>query len=114
MEGAVLVVGVNAYICCRDGAACPLQHFFVFGVLQFEDEIARLPQGIAAFVKMIAASSFSIYLYNYVFYAGRPGPRNGWVLLCYLGMVFGFGMIMHTLVERPLNDLVKKLLAKLK
>ena len=85
---------------------------FVFGVLQFKDELTCMPCGMAKTVNAIAASSFSIYLYNYIFYAGRPGQRNGWVLLCFLGMVFGFGAIMHSLIERPLNSLVKKIVTR--
>jgi peptidoglycan/LPS O-acetylase OafA/YrhL len=85
---------------------------FAFAILQFKDGLALMPCSVAKVVNMIAASSFSIYLYNYIFHVGRVGARNGLVMLCYLGMVFGFGVMMHNLIERPLNSLVKMILMR--
>ena len=52
----------------------------------------------------LAAASYSIYLYNYIFQCFRPTLTGVGGLLVYTGIVLTFGSGAFYLIERPIND----------
>ena len=75
--------------------------------------VIKQPAGESNIIKEAAAltgrASYSIYLYNYIFYAVKPVSYNlvaGFVLLL---TVTGFGILMYNLVEVQTEKLRKKI-----
>ena len=64
--------------------------------------------GIQHVCGRLAMASYSIYLYNYVFYCFSPTSFGLPGLLLYTGIVFLFGVGAYFLIEWPLNDLIAK------
>lgn len=62
------------------------------------------------FINTIANASYSIYLYNYIFCAIKPLYKNSITCFVLIFFVFGFGMCMNMLIEKPLNKFFKKYL----
>lgn len=56
----------------------------------------------------LATASYSIYLYNYIIYCFRPAIHGIGGLLAYTAIVFVFGSGAFLLVERPLNNFIRK------
>lgn len=75
----------------------------------FKEDLEKIPVAFKNFISEIAIASYSIYLYNYIFYATKPLYRNTTVVFIYILLVFGFGFCMYKLIEKPLNDLINKL-----
>ncbi len=75
-------------------------------LLQIGDDIQAMPKCLADAFHLVAKSSYSIFLYNYIFYAYKPITKNGLVMLCSVALVFGFGIMMHFFTERPLKRLL--------
>ena len=81
----------------------------LIGVLCFsyKDEFSKIPELFKKFIGEIAISSYSIYLYNYIFYAAKPTVKNHTMIFIYMAFVFGFGIVMYKLIEKPVNKVVK-------
>ncbi len=82
----------------------------LLGVLLFNlrDGINKLPFYIKNFVTLIAITSYSIYLYNYIVVSYIPIVKSGSGLVIYTMLVFGFGILMYELIEKPLTKIIKK------
>lgn len=72
-----------------------------------KDTIEKIPEYFKNFISKIAAASFSIYLYNYIFNIAMPHIKNFAITLIMTAMVFGFGIIMYYLIEKPYNKILK-------
>ncbi|MCR5226143.1 MAG: hypothetical protein K6E27_02870 [Eubacterium sp.] len=68
-----------------------------------------IPKSIKEFVGIIAQTSYSIYLYNYIFttYNNILVGKIGFVI--YVFMTFGFGIIMYYVIENSLNGIIKRI-----
>ncbi len=81
----------------------------LLGVLLFNlrDGINKLPLYIKNFATLIAITSYSIYLYNYIAVSYAPIVKSGAGLVIYIMLVFGFGILMYELIEKPLTKVIK-------
>ena len=95
---------------CRELSRVVKASLLAMSMLQMGSCAGKLPAAISSIVQLISVSSYSIYLYNYIFYAYKPVSRNSATMLCSIGIVFGFGILMYHLVERPLWNKVGMLL----
>ena len=81
------------------------------GIVLYElaDWSKTIPKSIKVFVGVIAQTSYSIYLYNYIFttYNNILVGKTGFVI--YVFMTFGFGIIMYYVVENSLNGIIKRI-----
>ena len=75
----------------------------------FKYELEKIPLLLKDFVSEVAIASYSIYLYNYIFYATKPLYKNSTIIFIYILFVFGFGICMYRLIERPINKFIKKI-----
>lgn len=72
----------------------------------FRGMFRRIPEAIQKNIHILSAASLSIYLYNYIFYICAPSKVYPmakfiiWVLL-----TVGFGIVMYTLIEKPLSKI---------
>jgi peptidoglycan/LPS O-acetylase OafA/YrhL len=78
--------------------------------ISLKNELEQIPMFIKNIIQTIATTSYSIYLYNYIFEIGTPIYRNTILIFCYILFVFGFGYFMYLLVEKPINNLSHKIL----
>jgi len=62
-------------------------------------------------VSLIGRASFSIYLYNYIFFAAIPVKYNIFTGFILMIAVFGFGIIMYNIVEVQTERLRKKFIS---
>lgn len=76
--------------------------------ISYKNELEKFPLYIKSFISQIAVASYSIYLYNYIFYVSTPIIKNSAITFIYILLVFGFGICMYKLIEEPLNNLIKK------
>lgn len=66
------------------------------------ERIQSVPYFIKNPINLVATSSFSIYLYNYIFNAYNSiSPKYIYI---YIFQVFGFGLLMYYLVEKNIYD----------
>ena len=73
----------------------------------YKNELEKLHVLIKNFIVQIALASYSIYLYNYIFYATNPIGKGAAYIYIYIYIVFGFGICMYLTIEKPLNNLIK-------
>ncbi len=71
----------------------------------YKEELEKLPVLLKDGITKVAVASYSIYLYNYIFYATRPVYRNSTMVFIYILLVFGFGFCMYKIIEQPINKL---------
>lgn len=75
----------------------------------YKMELEKLPDLLKNFVTQIAVASYSIYLYNYIFLATKPLHRNSTTVFIYIFLIFGFGLCMYMMIEKPVNKLIKNI-----
>lgn len=83
---------------------------FGLSMIYFSGKSASAGQGyIEELTSLIGRASFSIYLYNYIFYAVRPSQYNMFSGFILLVTVIGFGILMYNVVEVKTERVRKKL-----
>ncbi len=70
------------------------------GFINNNSILNKLPDVGIRCISVIAQTSFSIYLYNYIFYIAKPAVQNGLALWIYMLVVFSFGIFMYNIVEK--------------
>ncbi len=76
----------------------------------YRNELIKSPNLIKSWISDIALASYSIYLYNYIFYATNPQYRNSIIAFIYIFLVFGFGLCMYKVIECPINKLINNVI----
>ena len=74
--------------------------FFV--VFNSSGLISKIPDAVQQSIRVLSGASFSIYLYNYIFYVGLPSKDNPEIkLIIWSLLVTGFGILLYYLIEKP-------------
>ncbi len=83
-------------------------------IINFNDIIEKIFIYIKNPIETIAISSYSIYLYNYIIYAFKLNTDKNSLLefILYFLLAFGFGIIMHELIEKSSSECLNKLLKR--
>lgn len=74
----------------------------------YKQELEKIPNFLKNFLSEIAIASYSIYLFNYIFYCAKPVCKNSAIIFIYIFFVFGFGYCMYRLIEEPINKFIKQ------
>lgn len=74
------------------------------------ERFKNIPKVVHNIVSLIAISSFSIYLYNYIFLSYKVISHSYVFVFIYLLNTLGFGILMYYLIEKPIlnSKLFKK------
>ncbi|MBR2273493.1 MAG: acyltransferase [Alphaproteobacteria bacterium] len=72
--------------------------FLSIGIINLEKFIKNIK--VVKWITFISKRSFSIYLYNYIFYIARPINRSSFVFCILYIFTFCFGILMYELVEK--------------
>lgn len=109
----LLLITIVSLIFIKSSAAINISAIFeslLLGTtcIAYKEELEKIPVVLKNFISEIAIASYSIYLYNYIFYATRPVYRNSTLVFIYILLIFGFGLCMYKLIEKPINEVINK------
>lgn len=111
----VVSIALLLFTKMKDFMGTPINILAIFDCLllgtlfiSFKNELEKFPLLLKDLISQVAVASYSIYLYNYIFCTTIPLYKNSTFIFIYMLFVFGFGICMYRLIEKPVNKFIKK------